>query len=41
MQVDFYHLAASPLERVLPRIAEVTAAGVFAELVQIGGMIRG
>ncbi|WP_380877780.1 DNA polymerase III subunit chi [Sphingomonas sp. DBB INV C78] len=22
MQVDFYHLAASPIERVLPRIAE-------------------
>lgn len=28
VQVDFYHLAASPIERVLPRIAErVTAAG--------------
>ena len=27
MQVDFYHLAASPLERVLPRIAEKVVAG--------------
>ena len=27
MQVDFYHLAAHPLERVLPRIAERVLAG--------------
>ncbi|MES2338597.1 MAG: DNA polymerase III subunit chi [Pseudomonadota bacterium] len=27
MQVDFYHLVASPLERVLPRIAEKVVAG--------------
>lgn len=27
MQVDFYHLAASPIERVLPRIAERVLAG--------------
>ena len=27
MQVDFYHLAASPLERVLPKIAEKVVAG--------------
>ena len=27
MQVDFYHLVASPLERVLPKIAEKVVAG--------------
>ncbi|URW76495.1 DNA polymerase III subunit chi [Sphingomonas donggukensis] len=27
MQVDFYHLVASPLERVLPRIAEKVVEG--------------
>ncbi len=27
MQVDFYHLAATPLERVLPRIAERLLSG--------------
>jgi DNA polymerase-3 subunit chi len=27
MQVDFYHLAATPIERVLPRIAERLLAG--------------
>jgi len=27
MQVDFYHLAATPIERVLPRIAERLVAG--------------
>jgi DNA polymerase III subunit chi len=27
VQVDFYHLVASPLERVLPRIAERVVAG--------------
>ncbi|WP_326524475.1 DNA polymerase III subunit chi [Sphingomonas sp.] len=27
MQVDFYHLVASPLERVLPKIAEKVTAG--------------
>lgn len=27
MQVDFYHLAATPLDRVLPRIAERLLAG--------------
>lgn len=27
MQVDFYHLVASPLERVLPRIAERVVEG--------------
>ena len=27
MQVDFYHLNASPLERVLPKIAEKVVAG--------------
>lgn len=27
MQVDFYHLNASPLDRVLPRIAEKVVAG--------------
>lgn len=27
MQVDFYHLVASPLERVLPKIAERVIAG--------------
>lgn len=27
MQVDFYHLVASPLERVLPRIAERVVTG--------------
>ncbi|MFD1787186.1 DNA polymerase III subunit chi [Sphingomonas floccifaciens] len=27
MQVDFYHLVASPLERVLPRIAERVVGG--------------
>ncbi|MHA6723067.1 DNA polymerase III subunit chi [Sphingomonas sp. RS2018] len=27
MQVDFYHLVATPLDRVLPRIAEKVVAG--------------
>ena len=41
MLVDFYHLAASPLERVLPQVAEKVLAGgerllVVAEPVLLG-----
>ncbi|SOB87546.1 DNA polymerase III, chi subunit [Sphingomonas guangdongensis] len=36
MQVDFYHLVASPLERVLPRIAERVVAGGDRLLVVAG-----
>ena len=46
MQVDFYHLVASPLERVLPKIAEKLVEGggrlvvVAADEVQRAGIDR-
>lgn len=39
MQVDFYHLVASPLERVLPRIAERVIGG-DGRLVIVAGDAR-
>lgn len=39
MQVDFYHLVASPLERVLPRIAERVVGG-DGRLVIVAGDAR-